>query len=219
MRSRPSVLRSCETCTCRAVAAVSGGLPSQSSSTRRSRGTGSLACKSSSVRSVRCFAPVTLTTRPPSSTSSGPRMRNSNRASPPLTGAFMACRRSFSPYGGCLQTASAFVAQTGSIRVTNRATNLSELARTERTSQRPTEPELLLTTGVCANRTQEVAGSSPASSTSLSRRRRLVLRGLAADLLKDPGVCGLGGDTAGGGDLGGEQLAGAPVDPAVDRPT
>ena len=65
---------------CSDVVAVRGGCSPQSWSTRRSVETGSFARRSNSVRSARWFRPPSGTVVSPSSTSSGPRIRNSSTA-------------------------------------------------------------------------------------------------------------------------------------------
>jgi hypothetical protein len=83
-RSLPNNLRSCETYTCTALPAVSGGPSSQSASTSRSTDTTRFAFSRSTANTARCFAPRTSTGRPFSTTSSGPRIRNSTAASADL---------------------------------------------------------------------------------------------------------------------------------------
>ena len=63
---------------CNEVVAVRGGCSPQSWSTRRSVETASFACSSSIVSTARWFRPPSGTGRPPSSTSSGPRILNSS---------------------------------------------------------------------------------------------------------------------------------------------
>ena len=76
-RSLSSVLRSCETRTRSAARPLFGGFSDQRSSRSRSSGTTSFALSRRRARSARCFRPRSGRRRPPSSTSSGPRIRNS----------------------------------------------------------------------------------------------------------------------------------------------
>src|SRR5215208_191614 len=72
-----SAFRSCETWYCSAFPAVAGGPSGQSSSMSRSAETTSFARVSSSASSARCLGPPSASVRPCSTTSSGPRIRNS----------------------------------------------------------------------------------------------------------------------------------------------
>ena len=69
--------RSCETRFCTTLAAVAGAAPSHSSSTIRSADTGRLRSTTRSASSSRWRPPPSVTDRPSSRTSSGPRMRMS----------------------------------------------------------------------------------------------------------------------------------------------
>src|SRR5215207_388975 len=77
MRSSPSALRSEETWSCTILWAVSGRRPSQIWSIRRSVDTDRPRASNSRASSERGFAPPSGMWRPPSRTSSGPRIRNS----------------------------------------------------------------------------------------------------------------------------------------------
>src|SRR5215218_7845522 len=72
-----SALRSCETWYWSAFPAWAGGPSGQSASMSRSAETTSLARVSSSASSARCLGPPSASVRPCSTTSSGPRIRNS----------------------------------------------------------------------------------------------------------------------------------------------
>jgi hypothetical protein len=72
-----SAFRSCETWYCSALAAFAGGCSPQSSSMSRSADTTSFARVRRIARRVRCLDPPRVSARPCSTTSSGPRMRNS----------------------------------------------------------------------------------------------------------------------------------------------
>ena len=73
----PSTLRSCDTCTWRALTAVAGGRSPQSASTSRSVDIVSPACRSNTASSARCFAAPSSSSRPSCQTASGPRIPNS----------------------------------------------------------------------------------------------------------------------------------------------
>src|SRR5207248_3123914 len=67
----------CETWTCSAFCAVSGGVSSHDASIKWSRETTRFGSRRRTARSVRCFCPPTSIDRPSSISSNGPRMPNS----------------------------------------------------------------------------------------------------------------------------------------------